>query len=160
MINYYSELVNSSLFVEPIEYYELTRLRFLRPASLKVLNASGADLFSVDMRGKSMLYYAVQTEDIASIKYMVENGFPFDVDVGEDPLHSLLGHTRIEKFGKRNIDILTVINLLMEYKPAIDKFHLSRMAVIKLMYPNLYLQIVNNHPQLIVSPGTEFPAVE
>lgn len=159
-VNYYSDLVNSSLFFEPMEYYELSRQRFLRPASLSALNASGADLFSVDMRGKSMLYYAAQTEDIASIKYMVENNFPFDVDVGEDPLHSVLSHTRIEKFGKRNIDILTVIDLLMEYKPAIDKFHLGRMAVIQLMYPGVYQQIIEAHPQLTVLPSTELPRVK
>jgi len=152
--SYYDELYNSELMVDKIQYFSFNN-RLLNTTALSKLAQANADLHSSDSRGKTLLFYAVKESDTKLVKYMSEQKFPFSLDdTGQDPLHVALDSEHY-KFSKNNI--VDIVDILMSYHPKIDPFHLSRMALLKLKYPLLYLKLIESYPQLAIKPETELP---
>ena len=153
-LSFYDELINSGLMVDELQYYSFNS-RMLSPKSLDKLAQSGADLNGVDSRGKTLLYYAVHQSNLALLGYMTEKQFPFSLnDQGQDPLHAALDIIHY-KFSPEKL--VATVDILMGYSPLIDQFHLSRMALLKLKYVDVYRQVTAKYPQLKVQPETTLP---
>ncbi len=153
-MSHYDELFNSELFVDELQYFDFTS-PMLTSNSLNKLQEAGANLHDKDIRDKTLLYYAVKNVNLALINYMEEQQFPFSLsNIGEDPLHVAL-NTSYRKFSPNKFEIL--VDILMRYSPAIDQFHLNRLAVLKLKYPGLYKKIITKHPQLIIDEDAVLP---
>ena len=144
--SYYEKLVSAGITSQEIQYYNYSVFSMLRESTLKQLQIAGADLHNADIRGKTLLYYATKKADLKLVQYMAEARIPFDLtNIGEDPLHAALNASDY-RFSVQNANAM--IETLMNYKPEIDQFHLSRMALIRLKYPTLYKEIVETHPEL------------
>lgn len=156
-MNYYEQLKNSHLLVDEIEYFDFNT-RMLTPDALTKLTNSGATLYDLDSRGKTLLYYAVQKADIGLITFMQDEHYPFSLEpLGQDPLHIALNSTDY----KFSVDkVFKIVEILMSYQPNIDEFHLSRMALLKLKYPKLYLQLTDNYTELRIKAETTLPKTE
>ncbi|NRA83266.1 MAG: hypothetical protein HRU22_05670 [Gammaproteobacteria bacterium] len=153
-LSFYDELINSGLMVDELQYYSFNS-RMLSPKSLDKLAQSGADLNGVDSRGKTLLYYAVHQSNLALLGYMTEKQFPFSLnDQGQDPLHAALDIIHYEFSPDK---LVATVDILMGYSPLIDQFHLSRMALLKLKYVDVYRQVTAKYPQLKVQPETTLP---
>jgi hypothetical protein len=156
--HYYSKLVDAGFLVDEIQYFAYKTAGLLKVESIKALYESGADLFKEDIRGKTLLYYAVKAGNIELVKYLEDENFPYSSNVrGEDPLHVAL-NTMNKRLKVENIEGL--VDALMEYDPEVDKFHLSRVALIKLKYPDLYQRLAMKHPQLAILPSTPLPSIK
>jgi hypothetical protein len=152
--SYYDELYNSELMVDELQYFSFND-RMLSPISLNKLAQANVNLHSSDSLGKTLLFYAVKKWDIKLLHYMSEQQIPFSLsDTGQDPLHIILDSAHYLFTNNKVIDI---VDILMKYHPKIDQFHLSRMALLKLKYPLLYLQLIESYPQLKVKPETGLP---
>ncbi len=153
-MSYYDELYNSELMVDELQYFSFSN-QMLAPKSLNKLTQSNADLHGMDSRGKTLLFYAVKKSDIEMLNYMLEQQFPFSLDdKGQDPLHVALNSDHY-RFSPDKV--IHIVDILMSYHPKIDQFHLRRMALLKLKYSRLYLQLIDKHPQLRVRPETSLP---
>ena len=73
---------------------------------------------------------------------------------GLDPLHVALS---IEPWQFKPEDAAEKVDLLMRYQPKIDEFHLRRMGLIKLKFPDVYQQIISTHTQLKVVDDNALP---
>jgi hypothetical protein len=155
-MSYYDELFNSELFIDELQYFDFTS-PMLKPNSLKKLQEAGANLHDIDIRDKTLLYYAVKNVNVTLVNYMSEQQFPFSLsNIGEDPLHVAL-NTAYRKFSPNKFEAL--VDILMRYNPKIDQFHLNRLAVLKLKYPGLYQKIITKHPQLIIDESAVLPRI-
>lgn len=153
-MSFYGELLNSSLMVDELQYFDFPR-KIFTAQSLNKLQAAGANLHDKDSRGKTLLFYAVKKANIELLNYMLENKYPFSLSQnGEDPLHVIL-NTLHYQFSLNKV--AAMVDVLMQYQPEIDQFHLNRMAVLKLKYPRLYQQLSEKHPQLAVSDDRDLP---
>ena len=63
----------------------------------------------------------------------------------------------IEPWQFKPEDAVEKVDLLMRYQPKIDQFHLRRMGLIKLKYPDVYQQIISAYPQLKVVDDNALP---
>jgi ankyrin repeat protein len=156
----YDDLFNSDLFVEPIQYFDFNDHMFSADF-LTGLEESSYDLHGHDYRGKTLLFYAVVKGNVDIIKRLVDDKFPFiikDIDPqlskGLDPLHVALS---IEPWQFKPEDAAEKVDLLMRYQPKIDEFHLRRMGLIKLKFPDVYQQIISTHTQLKVVDDNALP---
>lgn len=153
---YYGRLVDVGFVQDEIPYFEYTR-KLLSPEVLPILADAGADLYHHDALGKTLLYYAVNEGDIGLVNYLADENIPFKLqNTGEDPLHLALSATQIRLSPD---ELEQLLPPLMQYNPEIDRFHLSRMALIKLQYPDLYKRISARYPQLTITDNTPLPAV-
>ncbi|QDE30112.1 hypothetical protein [Shewanella polaris] len=157
---FYDELLNSELYVDPIQYYDFNSHMF-SPKFLSGLDDSGYDLYEQDNRGKTLLYYAVINGNLINITYIVDQKLPFKgrsteplLSKGLDPLHVALS---IEPWQFKPEDAVEKVDLLMRYQPKIDEFHLRRMGLIKLKYPDVYQQIISAYSQLKVIDDNALP---
>lgn len=154
---YYDELMKSPLQAELGEYRDFVGSRLLNVDAIKKLSAAGAPIFDADSMGKTLVYYAGMLRDVSLLRYLRDESFPFNEDTfGQDPLHLALN---IDKEGANLDATAESVNILMDYQPKIDKAHLSRMALIKHFYPDLYDNIIVSHPSLIVDDTTPLPVV-
>ena len=156
----YDDLFNSDLFVEPIQYFDFNDHMFSADF-LTGLEESSYDLHGHDYRGKTLLFYAVVKGNVNIIKRLVDDKFPFIINdiapqlsKGLDPLHVALS---IEPWQFKPEDAAEKVDLLMRYQPKIDEFHLRRMGLIKLKYPDVYQQIISAHTQLKVVDDNALP---
>lgn len=155
-MSYYRELRRSHLLSEEIQYSEL-QLLGLSKESVSKLEIAGADLRGADKRQKTLLFYAVKSADLELVTFLEKQGYPFSRDhKGQDPLHLAL-NIRPSPLSVQKAEKL--IPILMRYNPVIDNFHLSRMAVIKLRYPQLYQGLISSYPELTIQADTELPQV-
>lgn len=153
---YYGRLVDAGFVQGEIQYFEYTR-KLLSPEVLSILADAGADLYHHDALGKTLLYYAVNSGDIGLVNYMADENIPFKLqNTGEDPLHLALSATQISLSPD---ELEQLLPPLMHYNPEIDRFHLSRMALIKLQYPGSYQRISARYPQLAITDDTQLPTV-
>ena len=91
----------------------------------------------------------------------MDDKFPFIINdiapqlsKGLDPLHVALS---IEPWQFKPEDAAEKVDLLMRYQPKIDEFHLRRMGLIKLKYPDVYQHIISAHTQLKVVDDNALP---
>ena len=76
-------------------------------------------------------------------EYMYEENFPFtQTKIGEDPLHVVLKEVTLSVSGKNSLHIYNLVEALMKFSPQIDKFHLSRMALLQIVEPDNYQLII------------------
>lgn len=154
---YYEALIYSGLLREPLEYFDMQTTSMLSVDRIERLENAGAEMRSSDSRQKTLLFYAVERGYMDLVTILEQRGYPFSFDeLGEDPLHAALDTVNY-RLSIENIEEL--VTTLMQYRPLIDEFHLSRMAVIQLKYPQTYQRLVNQFPALAVPTGTEFPPV-
>ena len=158
--HFYDDLFNSELFVDPIQYFDFND-RMFSADFLTGLEESSYDLHGHDYRGRTLLFYAVVKGNVDIIKRLVDDKFPFiinDTDPqlskGLDPLHVALS---IEPWQFKPEDAVEKVDLLMRYQPKIDQFHLRRMGLIKVKYPDVYQQIISAYPQLKVVDDNALP---
>lgn len=148
----YALLLNSSLMEEPIPFRNFEFAGLLTKAALQSIADEGLSNKLVDESGKTLLHYVSAIGDIELIKFLYQNNFPFKTGVGADPLHYALDASN--KYFKPEL-ALNKINALMAYKPTIDEYHIHRMALIKMKYPELYQAITSSHPGLEADEGTK-----
>ncbi|MGI2113694.1 hypothetical protein ACRN9G_08830 [Shewanella frigidimarina] len=158
--HFYDDLFNSELFVDSIQYFDFNN-RMFSADFLTGLEESSYDLHGHDYRGKTLLFYAVVKGNVDIIKRLVDDKFPFiinDTDPqlskGLDPLHVALS---IEPWQFKPEKAVEKVDLLMRYQPKIDEFHLRRMGLIKVKYPDVYQQIISAYPQLKVVDDNALP---
>lgn len=148
----YALLLNSSLMEEPIPFRNFEFAGLLTKAAMQSIADEGLSNKLVDESGKTLLHYVSAIGDIELIKFLYQNNFPFKTGVGADPLHYALDASN--KYFKPEL-ALNKINALMAYKPTIDEYHIHRMALIKLKYPELYQAITSSHTGLEANEGTK-----
>ena len=156
-MRFFTPLQMSGLYLSEIPWHAFDK-RFFSSNKMQSLIEQGANLSGTDDRGKSLLYYAVKMRDIELINYLQEHRYPFHPSgVGEDPLHvALFIEHRIY-----NADaIIPVVDVLMGFSPDIDQYHLARMALLRLYYPQVYHQIAAKYPQLAVGDTQALPLVK
>lgn len=156
--SYYEMLKHSGLLREPLEYSDMQVYSgALRAESIQKLENAGANIRSADSRQKTLLFYAVQRADTDLVTFLEQQGYPFSFDeLGQDPLHAALAPDNY----RLSIEIVEeLVPILMQFRPQIDEFHLSRMALIKLKYPQTYQRLVSRYAELEVPPDTELPKV-
>ena len=137
------------------ETFRLIKLKYIQP-----LYESGANLTSMDEYGKTLVYYAAKNSDLALLKYMSEERFPFQLSkTGEDALHVVLKEQSSFSRTKKPFYIFDAVVTLMELNPEVDEHHLSRMALLKYTAPYNYLKIVELYPELEPNAETPLPSV-
>jgi len=153
--SYFHELKNSGLMTKELSYSDYRRFGFLNLRNIEPLYESGANLTLIDEYGKTLVYYAAKNRDLALLKYMREENFPYQLsNSGEDPLHSVLKEN--PQLSRANpFYIYDAVVALMEFNPEIDEFHLSRMALLKYKAPYNYFKIIQQYPKL--EPKAEAP---
>ncbi|MCC5880031.1 MAG: hypothetical protein JJU03_09085 [Idiomarina sp.] len=157
-VSHYEAMRHSGLLKEPLEYFDMQfHGRLLRSEAIQQLEDAGADMRGSDSRQKTVLFYAVKRANTELVTFLEQRGYPFSFDdLGQDPLHAALDTTNF----RLSMDVVEeLVPTLMEYRPVIDEFHLSRMAVIQLKYPQTYRALVSQYPELEAPPGTELPPV-
>lgn len=157
--SYFDELKSSGLMAQEPSYYVYKIFKLIKLQDVRALYESGANLMSVDEYGKTLLYYAAIKRDIALIKYMSEESFPYQLsELGEDPLHVVLRrHTSLS--ADNPFYIYDTVDALMAFNPNIDAHHLSRMALLKYTAPYNYLKIVEQYPMLEPTDDTPLPSI-
>jgi hypothetical protein len=157
--SYFDELKYSGLMTQEPSYsdykgFNLIKLRYIKP-----LYESGANLTAQDTYGKTLTYYAAKNHDLALLKYMSDENFPYQLsNIGEDPLHALLQEDS-QSSRTNPFYIYDAVVALMEFKPEIDEFHLSRMALLKYTAPYNYLKILQQYPKLEPKADTPLPSI-
>ncbi|MBV2128083.1 ankyrin repeat domain-containing protein [Arsukibacterium indicum] len=155
-VEYYSEVRQSSLWLDDLQLSDLMLLR-LGAEQVQALEHAGANLRGMDSRNKTLMHYAAEQSDVSLVSFLRSQGYPFSLDdQGQDPLHIVLRSDQL-KLSKQKIESL--VDVVMDYQPDIDAFHHSRMALIKLKYPQLYQSLIIRHPVLAVTAETPLPQV-
>lgn len=157
--SYFDDLKNSGLITKEPSYidykiFNLIKLRYIRP-----LSENGANLTTLDEYGKTLVYYAAKKRDLPLINYMREENFPYKLsNIGEDPLHAVLKED--SQYSRTNpLYIYDAVVALMEFQPEIDKFHLSRLALLKYTAPYNYLKIIQQYPKLEPTDDLPLPSI-
>lgn len=159
-MRFYRELAYSDLMAEELQYFEFDSSRMITLDAVKKLREAGADLLDKDVRGKTFLYYAVKKGDTDLLHYLIEEQFPFSLDnTGEDPLHLALNKNRYVDSARNALNMFSIVEMLMDYQPEIDRYHMQRMAVLALQSPRLYRRLTSEFPQLKVMSDTVLPKV-
>ena len=141
--NYFREIKNSELMLNEPQYSSYEKFRMVKYDKIKKLHESGANLLESDNLGKTLLYYAAKKADLKLLEYMYEENFPFtQTKIGEDPLHVVLKEVTLSVSGKNSLHIYNLVEALMKFSPQIDKFHLSRMALLQIVEPDNYQLII------------------
>lgn len=155
--DYYQALLNSGLPCLTEEYWVFERTNGLNREFVEQLSAQGGNVFTEDSSGKTLVYYATQKNKLSLLQYLQEEGYPFAMSHrGQDPLHAALN---IRGLAFNPEQLSDIVDILMRYSPEINQYHLSRMAVVKLFYPELYDSLVERYPALSVSPQTPLQSV-
>jgi ankyrin repeat protein len=158
--NYFRELKNSGLMENEPQYFSYEKFKLLKYDKIRKLHESGANLLGSDSLGKTFLYYAAKKGDLKLLEYMYEENFPFtQTKIGEDPLHVALKEKTSSVSVKNSLHIYGLVDALMKFAPKIDEFHLSRMALLKIVEPDNYRQIIMKYPELEPKPDSPLPAV-
>ena len=147
----YSTIIQSPFWVGLSDYNELSTWRILNIDFVENMLALGVPVYDPDIYRKSLVYYAALKNDRDLITYLFENDFQFSGDsLGQDPLHIALN------IGKNQASLSHVestVDAIMQFEPAIDRFHKSRMRLMQLYYPDSYERIATRHPSLRVNEG-------
>ena len=145
----YSAIIQSPFWSGINDYNELTFRRLLNSDFIENMSVLGVPIYEPDAYGKSLVYYAASKHDAELISYLFENNVQFSgSNEGQDPLHIALN---IRKNTNSLMSIEKTVNELMRFKPTIDKFHKSRMKLVKLYYPESYARLTALHPELRVN---------
>ncbi len=155
-VEYYSEVRQSSLWVGDLQLSDLMLLR-VGAEKIQALEQAGANLRGMDSRHKTLMHYAAEQSDVNLMSFLKTQGYPFSLDdQGQDPLHIVL---RADQPRLSMQSIETLVDIVMDYQPDIDVFHHSRMALIKLKYPQLYQSLTSRHAELAITGETPLPQV-
>jgi hypothetical protein len=158
--SYFDELKSSGLLIQEPTYSMYETFRLIKLKYIKSLYESGANLTSMDEYGKTLVYYAAKNSDLALLKYISEERFPYKLsEIGEDALHVILKEQSLSSRTKRPFYIYDAVVALMEFNPEVDEHHLSRMALLKYTAPYNYLKIVEQYPELEPNAETPLPNV-
>lgn len=156
-VAYYQQLQQTDLLPQPLQHHQLKRFD-MNLDTIKTLNDVGYDIAATDNRGKTLLYYAVNEKDLQLTTWLFDQGVPYKGDEqGADPMLLALRHAGSDYEFER---INQMIDALMATNPEITRFHQSRMAVIKLRFPERYQQLIEQYPSLAISEQTPLPKVQ
>ncbi|WP_202942659.1 hypothetical protein [Alteromonas macleodii] len=154
----YSAIIQSPFWSGINDYNELTFRRLLNSDFIENMSVLGVPIYEPDTYGKSLVYYAASKHDAELISYLFENNVQFiGSNEGQDPLHIALN---IRKNTNSLKSIEKTVNELMRFKPTIDRFHKSRMKLVKLYYPESYARLTALHPELRVNEDEEISLPE
>ena len=149
---YYNSILASQLHTELTNYGALRSFRLLNKRDIMKLSDAGLNIYNKDGFGKTLVYYAAHARDIELLDWLYENNFTYgDADNGQDPLHTALNITR--KAGDLD-GFEDTIDRVMQFNPAVDNHHLSRMALIKIYYPETYSRLTAKYSELEVTEGS------
>jgi len=122
---------------------------------LVYLNSVGFDTRTLDDYGYTALYFAAKAGRQELIQFMLDNDYLFSGGNNTpDPLHITLASWK-KRFSSENVK--SMLPLLMQFAPDIDRFHLARMKLIALRDKTLYQFIVDRYPQLTPNETIEYP---
>lgn len=149
---YFNELQLSQLRQETFNYDALYRIANTRTISLI---SEGLDIDKLDYAGKSWLDIAIIEHDLPLLNYLVNQNisYPYRAS-GRDPLYLLLD-TNNYKFNPEHL--LEYLSLLMVLEPKVYPQHQRLMSLIRLKFPEVYTQITNQFPTLIVKEDMPLP---
>lgn len=149
---YFTELQLSKLRQETLDYDTLYRMANTKTISLMT---EGLDIDKLDHSGTSWLDIAIMKRDLPLLNYLVNQhiSYPYR-ESGRDPLYLLL-ETNHYKFNPEHL--LDYLSLLMVLEPKIYPEHQRLMSLIRLKFPELYTQIINQFPTLIAKEDTPLP---
>jgi len=157
--SYFDELKYSGLMTQEPSYSDYRSFNLIKLRHIKPLYESGANLTAADAYGKTLTYYAAKNRDLALLKYMSDENFPYQLsNMGEDPLHAVLQED--SQFSRTNpFYIYDAVVALMKFNPEIDEFHLSRMALLKYTAPYNHVKILQQYPKLEPKADTPLPSI-
>ncbi|QYJ86442.1 hypothetical protein K0I73_01375 [Shewanella mesophila] len=149
---YFTPLQLSQLRQETFDYNRI--YRFSRK-NITSLITQGLDIDKLDYEGRSLLDMAILNQDLTLLKYLVSHHISYPARAnGRDPLYLLLD-TNNYQFNPEHL--LEYLSALMVLEPNIYPYHQRLMSLIRLKYPEIYTQITNQLPRLIVKDDTPLP---
>jgi hypothetical protein len=156
----YNYLKNSKFNQKIIDLRKLHALGVTDKYSIQKLEKAGFALSYRDLNNNNLIHFAAMNFDLLLLKYLLERDVPYLTGThtqGQDPLHILLSRV---PFVVDSEKINKTLEVMFQFKPNIDKHHLSRMSLIKHLNHERYLMIIKQHPALTVKKDTKLPRVD
>lgn len=151
---YLGDVVRAGIVPDTFDYRWLALFPDI-PSGIQSLEALGYPTRERDESGRPLLFYAIQSGQVAIAEYLLAADYPVNADEGvEDPLDVLLSPYR--RISQTN-QIIPLLTQLMERGARVDAHHRQRLQVLKRTSTSLYDAMTMAYPELAVDDAQPLP---